>query len=756
MPRRSVLILNCLLAIALSLFPVRTSSAQSALSGAPIGIVRTAGRITIDGDLSDEGWQKATRVDQWYETNPGDNTEPRVRNVGYLTFDDRYFYAAFEFEDPNPAAIRAPYADRDNIGDGFNDYGGIIVDAGNTGHTATFFVVTPHNIQYDAITDDASGEDSSPDFFWESATKITERGWTLEIRVPFTSLRYRNADPQTWGILLYRNYPRDRHYQFFSAQLPRGGNCFICRSNTLTGLSGLPSGGHIVAAPYVSTTDTAHPRGDLGTPLERDPFESHAGLDVKWTPNADNVIDLTVRPDFSQVESDTAQISANERFALFFPEKRPFFLEGVNLFSTPIQAIYTRRITSPNWGGRVTGKDAGIAYTALVAEDDGGGSVIIPGPNGSSLAPQDVKSTVLVARLKKSIKQSFVSLAITDRQAREGDSHNLVIGPDFQWRPGSTEVVTGQLLVSDTRTPIRPEAASEWNGQRFSSYAGNLQWSHNTTRYDAFAMYQNVGPGFRADVGFVPQVGFRETFGSTGWTFRPTGIVSRLRTFVSADHQEDMSGALISRSVQPGFGMDTKLNGFLQFRYLDDRISAAGLPLRRRQFGYVAQISPSPMVSFIGINGYAGEDIDFANGRLGRGATINLNATLHPTNHLELALVQNQRWLNVPDPRAIDAARRRLFVARVSRMKSTYTFTARSFARVIAQYVTTDRDPLLYTSAVQPNSGSLSGSALFAYKLNWQSVMFVGYGDDRELSDLNRFEKADRQFFIKISYAFQR
>jgi hypothetical protein len=199
--------------IALAAVP---AAAQSGLSGDTIKMARAAGPITVDGDLSDEGWRGATRVEKWYEVNPGDNLEPKLRNVGYLTYDDWFFYAGVEFEDPAPEAMRAPYADRDNIGNGFNDYGGVIVDAGDTGNTAAFFVVSPRNIQYDAITDDASGEDSAPDFFWESATKIGPRGWTLEIRIPFTSLRYKNVDPQTWGILLYRNYPRDFHYQFFS------------------------------------------------------------------------------------------------------------------------------------------------------------------------------------------------------------------------------------------------------------------------------------------------------------------------------------------------------------------------------------------------------------------------------------------------------------------------------------------------------------------------------------------------------------
>src|SRR5436189_13524 len=123
-----------------------------------------------------------------------------------------------------------------------------------------------------------------------------------------------------------------------------------------------------------------------GGPLVSGSMEGHAGVDVKWTPDADNAVDLTVKPDFSQVEADTAQISANERFALFYPEKRPFFLEGVELLATPIQAVYTRTITSPRWGARATGKAGGIAYTALFADDAGGGSVIIPGPNGSDFA----------------------------------------------------------------------------------------------------------------------------------------------------------------------------------------------------------------------------------------------------------------------------------------------------------------------------------------------------------------------------------
>src|SRR6185295_3417393 len=193
---------------------------------------------------------------------------------------------------------------------------------------------------------------------------------------------------------------------------------------TLVGLEGLPSGGHVVAAPYVSASSEARPEGAPGSPLAAADARVRGGLDVKWTPNADNALDFTVKPDFSQIESDTAQISTNERFALFFPEKRTFFLEGVELLSTPIQAAYTRTITAPRWGSRLTGKAGGVNYTALFADDAGGGSLVIPGSDSSSVVPQASGSYALIARAKRDIGRSFVSMLVTDREAHGGDSHN--------------------------------------------------------------------------------------------------------------------------------------------------------------------------------------------------------------------------------------------------------------------------------------------------------------------------------------------
>jgi hypothetical protein len=746
-PRLSVVIL-------LTIGSAGRLAAQSALAGETIHISRAAGPIHIDGELSDEGWHDATRIDQFFEVSPGDNVPPPVKTVGFITYDEHFLYVALECDDPNPVAIRAPLADHDAVNGNSMDFGGVFLDPLNTGRTAVEFFVTPSNVQYDAITDDASGENSSPDFFWDSATMVTAHGWTVEMRIPFSTLRYRTVEPQTWGIILFRNYPRQYRFQIFSARLPKGNNCLVCYANRLVGLEQLPRGGHVIVAPYVTGTRASQAADDMaGAPLVAKSPKGRAGFDVKYTPNANNAVDVTVRPDFSQVESDVAQISANERFALFYPEKRPFFLEGVDLLQTPFQAVYTRTITSPEWGTRATGKEGGIRFTALAVDDAGGGTVVIPGPNGSTTADQPSGSTVLIARAKKEVGLSFVGAILTDREGADGAAHNRVAGPDFQWRPSASNVVTGQWLVSDTRTPTRPDLADEWDGRRLTGRAWQAYWNHNTRHLDWFAKYANVGTGFRADTGFIPQVGYRDVAWQTGWQVYPTGFLRRERTFLNVDYQTEQSGAEITRDIEPGIGMDTRWNGFLQFRYVDNATRAGSQVIERRQFGYIVQFSPSRRVSLVAVNGTLGEDIDFDNARPAHGPTINAELTVQPSNHFALDLIENTRSLSEDVPGLRDT---HLFTQRVSRLKGTYTFTSRLFVRVIGQWIATDRDPRLFVTSVDARSETFAGSALLAYKINWQSVMFVGYGDDRELANQQTLKPLDHQVFVKVSYAFQR
>jgi hypothetical protein len=727
--------------------------AQAVAASPDVHAIRTSGPIKIDGDLSDAAWRAATPVEKFYEIEPGDNVEPPVKSVGYLLYDDRFLYVGLDFQDPEPGKIRAPLGDHDAISGISMDFGGVFLDSLDTGRTGVEFFVTAANVQFDAVTDDASGENPSPDFFWDSAAKIDSHGWTAEMRIPFSSLRYKRGDPQRWRIIFFRNYPRSFRHQITSVSFPRGTNCTMCRAGGLTGLEHLPSGSHLVAAPYVSASASARPAGDVaGAPLESGSPHGRAGLDVKYSPNAGTAFDATIKPDFSQIESDTAQISANERFALFFPEKRPFFLEGVDLLQTPLQAVYTRTITDPDWGTRITGSGGGVRYTALVARDAGGGTVIIPGVNGSDSAPQDFASIVAIGRVKKGLGRSFVGGLATAREATDERAYNRVAGPDFEWRPNAADAITGQWLFSDTRTPNQPDVADEWNGQTTTGRALQSYWTHNTRHLDWFGRYTDITRGFRADTGFVPQVGYREAFLSTGWSVHPKGRISRERTFVNAQYQVDDTGSVITENVQPGLGMDTRWNGFIQLRYTFDRTRADAVLIGRQQFGYTVRFSPTRRIALLAADSTMGQDIDFANARPARGITLNLQAALQPTDHLALDVIQNLRSLHVD----VASAQGRLFLQRVSRVKVTYTFTSRLFVRAIGQYVATTRDPSLYTVPVDPRSGDFSGSALFAYKLNWQSVIFVGYGDDRTLLPAGDLVPVDRQFFAKLSYAFQR
>jgi Domain of unknown function (DUF5916)/Carbohydrate family 9 binding domain-like len=718
-------------------------------------ITRATSPITIDGDITDSAWQNAARFETWYETNPGDNVPPSVKNLGLVTYDDRFLYVAFDLEDPDPKQIRAPYADHDAISGQSDDFAGVLIDSRNDGKTAVEMFVTARNVQYDAITDDGgNGEDSSPDFFWDSATKIHARGWSLEMRIPFSSLRYESANPEQWGFLMYRNMPRDRRVQMWSNRLPRDSNCFVCNYGKITGLTGLPTGDHMVIAPYATANQVAEPRFDdqgrrIGEDLHTRGIGTDMGLDFKWSPTADMAVDATLNPDFSQIESDVAVISTNERFAISLPEKRPFFLEGIDLFTTPIQAVYTRTITSPRWGARTTGKSGKYGYTALIASDRGGGVVILPSAEGSDSANQDFSSTAFIGRVKRDLgRNSFVSFLATTREA-EGGAYNRVLGPDFQFRLGDHHTFTGQVLVSSTQNPNRIDLSRQWTGNKLESHGAYGWYQFATDKVDFFVNYNDYGDEFRADNGFVPQVGYRGSYFEGGRTYRPKGFFNRVRVFAFGQYDDKQNGDLLYRLASAGFGADGRKRSFWRARLARDTVTNAGEQFDRNRLYFTYNMGVNRVLSYINFDGWIGDEVDFFRNRLGKGASINSNATLRPTNHLQINLLANQRWVNIRGDR--------LFTAQVERIRATYTFNSRMFVRAIVQNTRTNRDRALYEADVPQRSGGLGSQVLFAYKLNWQTVFFLGGGDLREVVSADGdFLPANRQIFAKVSYAFQR
>jgi len=716
---------------------------------APLNIHRTTGQITIDGDLSDSGWKDAVILDHWWETSPGDNVPPKVKTTAWVTYDDRYFYVGVKCDDPDPSKIRAPFVDRDDV-IGTMDNIAVFLDTRNDKRTAMELRVSARGLQADGIYNDSGPiEDFSPDYFYDTAAKITPEGWTAEFRIPFSSLRYPKTDPQTWGLSIWRNYPRDFRYAFWSTPQARNTNCLVCHEQEITGLTGLPEAGHLVAAPYITASELEHPSDGLGTPFETDPLRTHAGLDVKYTPTANNAVDLTYNPDFSQIESDIAQISVNQRFALFFPEKRPFFLEGFDLFDTPMQVAYTRNITQPRWGVRTTGRASDTTYTLLVSQDRGGGLTIIPGTLGSSFAPQDFRALSTIGRVRHDLgSTAFIGAVLTDREAEGGGGHNRVFGPDFRWKPTDKDDVYGEVLISSSVTPNRPDLSPAWNGERLTSHAANAGWSHTTRTYDFGVFGTDIGDNFRADLGFIPQVGYRDLTGIVGYTFWPEkGFLRRVRGSVLVDHQTNTGGQEIfnQTSIGVNFFGAKNLQANVLFRPREHvrviRTDASTTELGQSYAQWFAQIDPSQRFVRLTFQGRYGQSIDFGNAAVGHGGFTEIDATLRPLDRLTFDLISSHSWLNNGGVR--------LFTAQVERLKTTYNFSAKSLLRVIGQYTPAD-----FAGGI--HSGAFTGSMLYSYKVNWQTVFFVGYGDDRVLDAENRFQRLDRSVFVKVSYAYQR
>jgi hypothetical protein len=665
-----------------------------------LNIARLTGKITVDGNVSNSEWAKARRIDGFVEYFRGDNTAPPATTVGMLAYDAEAVYVAFLATDPRPGDIRAPLVDRDKVlAD--QDYVSILIDTRNDRRSGVAFKVNPRGVQTDSVINDANGEeDFSPDFFYEAVARRTPEGWAAEMRIPLSSLRYPATDPQTWAVIMTRNYPRDFRYVMSNTPIPKDSNCFLCHAAEVTGFEGLPTGSHYTLTPYV-TAETA-------------------GLDLKWNPSASLTLDGTLNPDFSQIEADVPQLAVNSRFALAYPEKRTFFLEGVDLLSTPLRAVYSRTIHAPAWGMRATGQLAGNAYTLLVAEDRGGGATLIPGPYGSELIPDDASSHVLIGRVRRSFGDSFAGVLASAREYESGSS-NRVLGPDFQWKPTAADRVAGQFLVSET------------DGKRGT--AGRLFYTRDEKRWDLYAGARTFSPEFRADNGFIPMTGAQETYVEGGAHFYPKRALTYVRPYLGYAYAREYDGhELMWQQLHPGVYFQGKWgsDGWVTYR-LGDRERVQGKVRDASFVQFSLRAAPRRWLPAVKLEGTFGEKLDYAEGRKGEGANLSLSASLRPTDYLQLEGTTSREWLDLPTGP--------LFSAQVDWLKATYTFSARQLVRLTGQRNVLER-------AGQATETSTSIAALYGYKLNFQTVFFVGYSGESVTES--------RNVFAKVAYAIQR
>ncbi|HEY0139576.1 MAG TPA: DUF5916 domain-containing protein [Thermoanaerobaculia bacterium] len=701
----------------------------------------TGGPIVLDGDPSEAAWEGAQRVDDFVEYYRGDNVPEVAPTTAWVGYDDEFLYVAFRNEDPRAVEMRAPLVDRDKVlGD--QDYVAVLLDTQNDRRSAVVFRVNPRGVQADSVVNDATGEeDFSPDFFYDAVAQRTPDGWSAELRIPLSSLRYPASSPQTWGVILMRNYPRDHRYVMAQTRIPKNGGCFVCNAERFEGLTALPAGSHMRLTPYSTASLKQQSAGTRIGALTPRRFGSDLGLDLKWSPSTALTIDGTINPDFSQIESDIPESTVGSRVALQLEEKRPFFLESVDLLDTPIWAVQTRSITSPSWGVRATGQSGSSAYTLLMAEDRGGATMILPSPTGSTTVRQDFRSRVAIGRLRHTFGDSFAGALVSTREI-EGGGHNRLFGPDFFWKLNDRDKFSGQLLLSDTENPDRPELHPRFDGRSDSGRASRFVLHRESRGYDLWGMVSEYSPGFRADNGFIVLNGLRRGAFWVGLRNNPKSFFSYVRPYAGTEHDllwesgaHQRVGLYLGVEYRGRFGLE----GWSSLASDRERV---GTSLLRRDFvRFDTRIVPTRWLPQLRLQGHVGQKIDYAGARVGNGALLNLTTIFRPTDHLELSMRNSREWLDLEGSR--------LFQSNIDWLKATYNFTARSLARVIAQQSDVERNE------VQQNR-KLSFSALYGYKLNWQTVFFVGYGDASIENDQQVITEQARSLFMKVAYAFQR
>jgi uncharacterized protein DUF5916/cellulose/xylan binding protein with CBM9 domain len=726
--------------------PTPTPSPAPAAPKRTYEVRPTTAKIAVDGVLDEAPWQEAATFTLDYETFPGDNSTPPVKTELWLTYDERSLYVAVRAQDPEPAKIRARLRDRDNAFQ--DDFVGVVLDTFNDERRAFEFFVNPLGVQMDMFQNDVTGnEDASWDALWASAGRLTAEGYEVEMAIPFSSLRFaRAAGTQTWGIDAVRVWPRDQRRRIGLNALPRGRNCYLCNESKLSGFEGITPGRNIELDPTLTANDTRS-RGDSAEPWTKDQ-DVDPGLTARWGVTPGMTLNAAINPDFSQVEADAAQLAVNTQFALFFPEKRPFFLEGADLFDTRINAIYTRNIADPSWGIKVTGKEGKNAFGAIVARDTRT-NLLIPSSQFSRLRFLEEANTSTILRYRRDLAGSGSTIGglLTSREGT--DYHNRVLGIDSLYRWGEGEAVRIEVLGSDTLDP-RPlaESLGERPGSR-RGHASRLVYQHQSRTGMGYISYQDASDDFRADLGFIPQVGYRKGYGivekywyadhGEHWWTRWTWAAESTWTY-------DSDGNPLQRQVAPYFWFNGPKQSYAT-AYLGLGDSCyAGECFDRNFVAFFGEFRPSGSL-YLNLDGRVGQEIDYDNAQQGRILRLRPQASVNAGRHLFFDLSDNYQTLDVHGGR--------LFRVHLAELRATYQLNVRTFVRVITQYQDLVRDPSLYTFPVGEESRDLFNQLLFSYKLNPQTVLFLGYSDSYFGPDSQgqSLAQSNRTFFAKVGYA---
>jgi len=734
----------------LSLVGILAAAAATAGSkAAPFPVSPAASEIKIDGVLDEQAWKSATVIPLPYEWQPGDNTPPPVKTDCLVTFSSRTLYFAFRAFDPAPVQIRAHVMDRDAV-DSFiqDDHVGLMIDPFNDERRAVQFRVNPVGVQMDAIFSDQDGiEDFSWDIIWDSAGRINSDGYVVEIGIPFNQLRFPNMrEDQTWGIEAFRSWPRNVRHRMSSRWTDRDVRCVLCQENKITGLKGMSPGRNLEFDPTLTSHRTEERTEIPGGDWDSDGTEFDAGITGRYGITSSLTATGTVNPDFSQVEADVAQLEVNSRFALFYPEKRPFFLEGIDFFSTPFQSVFTRTVADPDWGVKLTGKQGSNALGLFVTRDSTN-NLIFPSNQQSAFDSIDQNVFTDVLRYRRDVLQnSTLGFLYSGREA--DGYHNRQYGIDGFNRVTDSDALQYQYLRSDTQYP---DFVALSNGQQLGSFGGDaywLNWDHNARDWSWRVHYDDVDPGFRADSGFMPRVDTRIGRGFFQRNFWPS---ENTKWFTSGDigfhylRTEDHEGTLTDQEIQGYFDYNGPYQSTIYFGYFRNKTYFNGTTYDMNRGEFFTQIKPSGS-AWIQLYGLIGGDVDYDNSRPADSVLLQPIVELKLGRHLDLNFNHTLQRLNVEEGR--------LYTANLSQFRVIYHFNVRLFVRAILQYTDLNRNEGLYLSPVELHDSHLFSQFLFSYKVNPRTVLFVGYSDNYAGTDRYSLQQYNRTFFLKLGYAW--
>ncbi len=723
--------------------------AAQALERVQVPATRAGGAIHIDGRLDEPDWARATPLTAFRLIFVREGEAPSESTDVRVLFDDRHLYFGIRCGAHGPGAMRASLAPRDQILD--DDFIAIHLDTYRDHHRAFMFGVNPYAVQIDGILD---GGDVNLDWdgVWDAETRRDSSGWTAEIAVPLRTLRFPDAGPGVWGLWVRRQITRADEVCSFPLWRQAEQGDILLQAADLTGLAGLRGGSRLELQPYAASVSGAA-RGPTGVGSDVTPWETtndfQAGGDLKYGITSTLVANGTINPDYSQIEADALQIDVNQRYPLYYSEKRPFFLEGAETFTTPFNLVYTRRMANPAYGVKLIGKRGPWRMGVIGARDDGGGSQDGIGAESSGDAAR--AGYFGVARATYDIgENSSLGLLYTHhgRDAYDGalpalygpgaveaGGHNFVLAADAKLRLARNLFFTGQVGASVTRGDSLHFAGEPPMLHRFSdaAYDAELRYADGATEILLKENY--LGPDFRAETGFLEQVDRRRTQLEWNAILRPENAWLRswqpiLRNFVLHDH----AGVPHEWYVSPM--IDWKFQKQSHAHTMFERVHERWLDRSYDQNHYILNLDNTQLralaLSFSGVVGegifYADTDPESYRGWLEEYAAT---ATVRPAPRFTAELSATRHRFSRRAWRAT------VYDVSLYGAKCTYQFTRRLYARLYPQY----------------DSGRehLDADGLLGYVVHPGTVLYLGTNNGLDRIG-GRQRATGRTFFLKASY----